>query len=98
MAAEIGLVGYNNMDKRWIPAVQHGYVGGNMTKKLVALSQQTIAQQGPEVMQNVRTVVELPEEVRHANQLASQNFQQFTQAIQNGTFIQQLQSGEDYIQ
>ncbi|AEO93526.1 gp267 [Bacillus phage G] len=92
VAAEIGLKNYDSMDKRWMPAIQHGYVGGNMTKKMTAFAQSAMATQGAGVMDSVKSVVEVSPEVRRANELASTNFQQFTQALQTGNFTQdQLQ-------
>lgn len=42
-AAEFGLVGYENMDKGELTSRQNGTVGGNITKKLVALAQSNLA-------------------------------------------------------
>lgn len=86
IASEIGLAGYNNMDKRWIPAVQHGYVGGNMTKRMINFAEQAIAAQGSQIMKNVGALDVSPE-VRRANELVSNNFQQFTEALKNGTLM-----------
>lgn len=83
VAAELGLVGYDRMDKGWLASRQNGYVGGNMTKKMVAYAEQAIAQQG---VQNIVTathqVLEVSPEVARLNQLASQNFTGYVQAIQ----------------
>lgn len=84
VAAEIGLRNYDRIDKGWLASRQNGYVGGNMTKKMVAYAEQAIAQQGPQTMQNVRTVVEISPEVRQLNELASNNFNAYVQALQNG--------------
>lgn len=84
VAAEIGLRNYDRIDKGWLASRQNGYVGGNMTKKMVAYAEQAIAQQGPQTMQNVRTVVEISPEVRQLNELASNNFNAYVQALQTG--------------
>jgi len=89
VAAEIGLTGYNNMDKGWLSSRQNGYVGGNMTKKMVALAEQIISQQGSQVVSSIPTV-EVSPEVRQLNELASQDFGQYTQMLQ-GINNQQLQ-------
>jgi hypothetical protein len=87
VAAEIGLVGYDNMDKGWLASRQNGYVGGNMTKKMVHFAEQAIANQGHQVMQTVAATIEVSPEVRRLNEMASQNFQQFATALQNGAFL-----------
>lgn len=97
VAAELGLRNYDKIDKGWLASRQNGYVGGNMTKKMVAYAEQAIAQQGPQTMQNVRTVVEISPEVRQLNELASSNFDGYVQALQTGqigNFIQQPQFGQ----
>ncbi|MDF2533849.1 MAG: hypothetical protein K0R18_6 [Bacillales bacterium] len=92
VASELGLKNYNSMDKGWLASRQNGYVGGNMTKKMVAYAEQAIAQQGAQTMQNVRSVVEVTPEVRRMNELASQDFNGYVQALQTGN-IGQLASG-----
>lgn len=81
VANEIGLHNYNAMDKGWLASRQNGYVGGNMTKKMVAYAEQVMEQQGAAVMQNVNAVVEVSPEVRRLNEMASQNFQGFQQTL-----------------
>lgn len=81
VAAEIGLVGYEAMDKGWLASRQNGYVGGNMTKKMVAYAEQVMQQQGAQVMHNVQAVVEVSPEVRQLNEMASQNFGGFQQQL-----------------
>jgi hypothetical protein len=90
VAAEIGLVNYNAMDKGWLASRQNGYVGGNMTKKMVAYAEQQIGTQGAEALRNVRAVVEVSPEVRQLNEMASQNFGGFLQALQSGQIQQQM--------
>lgn len=81
VAEEIGLHGYQNMDKGWLASRQNGYVGGNMTKKMVAYAEQAIQQQGAETMHSVNAVVEVSPEVRQLNEMASQNFDGFKQTL-----------------
>lgn len=91
VASEIGLQNYESMDKGWLASRQNGYVGGNMTKKMVAYAEQVIGQQGHQaVTSSVNTVTEVSPEVRRLNEMASQNFQGFAQALQNGTGYEQL--------
>ncbi|SHK02843.1 alpha/beta-type small acid-soluble spore protein [Tepidibacter formicigenes] len=42
-ANELGLSNYQNMDKGNLTARQNGYVGGNMTKKLVEMAEQQMS-------------------------------------------------------
>ncbi len=41
-ASELGMANYDSMDKGNLPSRQNGYVGGNMTKKLVQMAQQSM--------------------------------------------------------
>ena len=43
IANELGLSNYESVDKGNLTARQNGYVGGNMTKKLVEMAQQQMA-------------------------------------------------------
>ncbi|MNJ90316.1 Small, acid-soluble spore protein beta [compost metagenome] len=98
VAAELGLAGYDQMDKGWLASRQNGYVGGNMTKKMVGYSQMAIAQQGVQQIVNAtQGIVEIKPEVRRMNELASQNFQGYVKAIQTGdlsSFAQQNTAGQ----
>lgn len=42
VASELGMANYDSMDKGNLPSRQNGYVGGNMTKKLVQMAQQNM--------------------------------------------------------
>ena len=42
VASELGMSNYDSMDKGNLPSRQNGYVGGNMTKKLVQMAQQNM--------------------------------------------------------
>ncbi|MEG0874942.1 MAG: alpha/beta-type small acid-soluble spore protein [Clostridiales bacterium] len=44
VANELGLQDYENADKGNLSSRANGYVGGNMTKKMVAYAEQAMAQ------------------------------------------------------
>lgn len=44
IANELGLSNYQQMDKGQLPSRVNGYVGGNMTKRLVAYAEQALSQ------------------------------------------------------
>ena len=44
VANELGIPDYENMDKGNISSRENGYVGGNMTKKMVAYAEQAMSQ------------------------------------------------------
>jgi hypothetical protein len=44
VASEIGLGNYDQIDKGSLTSRQNGYVGGNMTKKMVAFAEQALQQ------------------------------------------------------
>lgn len=46
VANELGLSNYAQVDKGQLTSRQNGYVGGNITKRLVALGEAAIASQG----------------------------------------------------
>lgn len=82
VAAEIGLPNYDAMDKGWLASRQNGYVGGNMTKKMVAYAEAVMGNQGHQaVSQPTANVVEVPEEIYQLNQQASQNIDNFRQTL-----------------
>ncbi len=43
VANELGLSNYDQIDKGQLSSRQNGYVGGNMTKKMVAFAEQALA-------------------------------------------------------
>lgn len=43
VANELGITDYENMDKGNLSSRENGYVGGNMTKKMVAFAEQNMA-------------------------------------------------------
>ena len=46
IASELGMANYDSMDKGNLPSRQNGYVGGNMTRQLVAMAQQNMGSGG----------------------------------------------------
>ena len=46
IANELGMADYQQVDKGNLTARQNGYVGGNMTKKLVEMAEQQMAGKG----------------------------------------------------
>lgn len=44
VAGELGIPDYENMDKGNLSSRENGYVGGNMTKKMVAYAEQAMSQ------------------------------------------------------
>ena len=43
VASELGIPDYENMDKGNLSSRENGYVGGNMTRKMVAFAEQNMA-------------------------------------------------------
>ncbi|MTI79472.1 MAG: alpha/beta-type small acid-soluble spore protein [Firmicutes bacterium] len=56
IANELGISNYDQMDKGQLPSRVNGYVGGNMTKKMVAYAEQALrgGQQG-QITQSAQT-------------------------------------------
>ena len=46
IANELGMADYQQVDKGNLTAIQNGYVGGYMTKKLVEMAEQQMAGKG----------------------------------------------------
>ena len=44
VANELGLTNYDQIDKGQLSSRQNGYVGGNMTKKMVAFAEHALSQ------------------------------------------------------
>lgn len=42
IASELGITNYQQVDKGALPSRVNGYVGGNMTKKMVAFAEQAL--------------------------------------------------------
>lgn len=62
VATELGLANYQDIDKGNLTSRQNGYVGGNMTKKMVAFAEQAL-QQGQSSMINSSAQTEKPQSV-----------------------------------
>ncbi|MFW6006369.1 MAG: small, acid-soluble spore protein, alpha/beta type [Bacillota bacterium] len=52
IANELGIQDYQAIDKGQLTSRENGYVGGNMTKKMVRLAEDVIAQD-PQATQNI---------------------------------------------
>jgi hypothetical protein len=48
IANELGISNYAQMDKGTLPSRMNGYVGGNITKRLVALGESALANNTPQ--------------------------------------------------
>ncbi|SHK22725.1 alpha/beta-type small acid-soluble spore protein [Desulforamulus aeronauticus] len=46
IASELGIANYQQVDKGALPSRVNGYVGGNMTKKMVAFAEQALMSGG----------------------------------------------------
>lgn len=44
VASELGISNYDSIDKGQLSSRKNGYVGGNMTKKMVAFAEQAMSQ------------------------------------------------------
>jgi hypothetical protein len=44
VASELGIANYDQIDKGQLSSRQNGYVGGNMTRKMVAFAEQALSQ------------------------------------------------------
>lgn len=57
VASELGINNYDQIDKGQLSSRQNGYVGGNMTRKMVAFAEQALAQgQGGSVSNASQTI------------------------------------------
>lgn len=56
IAAELGLQNYDQMDKGALSARDNGRIGGEMTKRLVALAQKQLAEQAQEFTPNPASI------------------------------------------
>jgi hypothetical protein len=75
VAAELGLDGYEHLDKGELTSRQNGYVGGNMTKKMVHFAEQVIAQHGSKTVSQSTINAELPQPIRSQNETSSRSLQ-----------------------
>lgn len=51
VANELGIANYQQIDKGALPSRVNGYVGGNMTKKMVAFAEQAMAANNGQIPQ-----------------------------------------------
>lgn len=57
VAGELGISNYDQIDKGQLSSRQNGYVGGNMTKKMVAFAEQALSQgQSSSISSATRTI------------------------------------------
>jgi Small, acid-soluble spore proteins, alpha/beta type. len=75
VAKELGLTHYDQIDKGELTSRQNGYVGGNMTKKMVYFAEQVINEQGTGVIASV-PAIQIPERIRQQNEMFSQTLPQ----------------------
>ena len=57
VASELGISNYDQIDKGQLSSRQNGYVGGNMTKKMVAFAEQALAQGQTSTINNASPTV-----------------------------------------
>lgn len=74
IAAELGFQDYENMDKGALPSRLNGMIGGTMTKRLIELGQQALANQGQ---------VDLNKTNLNYNEYAQEAQQDLKQALEN---------------
>lgn len=60
VANELGINNYDQIDKGQLSSRQNGYVGGNMTKKMVAYAEQALAQGQTAAIGNATPTVASP--------------------------------------
>ncbi|MEG6615657.1 alpha/beta-type small acid-soluble spore protein [Peptococcaceae bacterium 1198_IL3148] len=62
IAGELGISNYQQMDKGQLPSRVNGYVGGNMTKRLVAFAEQALASGQVAQVTNQNVELETPQQ------------------------------------
>ncbi|TEB15484.1 Small, acid-soluble spore protein alpha [Pelotomaculum sp. FP] len=63
IASELGFPNYNQIDKGSLPSRANGYVGGNITKRLVSLGEAALANSGGQVISATQSVnLETPQQ------------------------------------
>ena len=88
VASELGLINYEAIDKGELTSRQNGYVGGNMTKKMVSYAEMVISQQGAQVVSQTAPVLEIPQRIRQLNEMASRGLTPGLQVSSNQNHIQ----------
>ena len=56
IASELGFANYNQIDKGSLPSRANGYVGGNITKRLVSLGEAALANNGGQAISSTQSV------------------------------------------
>ncbi|MCF8009974.1 MAG: alpha/beta-type small acid-soluble spore protein [Clostridiales bacterium] len=56
VAGELGITNYDAMDKGSLTSRDNGYIGGNITKRLVALGQQSLMNQGQQAINQTQQI------------------------------------------
>ncbi len=62
IASELGITNYAQMDKGQLPSRVNGYVGGNMTKRLVAYAEQALSNGQISQVTNQNVQLETPQQ------------------------------------
>jgi hypothetical protein len=63
IASELGFANYDQVDKGSLPSRANGYVGGNITKRLVALGQSALSNSGAQAISATQSVnLETPQQ------------------------------------
>lgn len=63
IASELGFQNYNEIDKGSLPSRANGYVGGNITKRLVSLGEAALANNAGQVIPATQSVnLETPQQ------------------------------------
>ena len=57
VANELGIQNYDQIDKGQLSSRQNGYVGGNMTRKMVAFAEQALAQGNTSSVSNASSTI-----------------------------------------
>lgn len=57
VANELGITNYDQIDKGQLSSRQNGYVGGNMTKKMVAFAEQALSQGQTSAVNSASTTI-----------------------------------------
>ncbi len=69
VASELGISNYDQIDKGQLSSRENGYVGGNMTKKMVSFAEQALAQGQASAIANASPTIK-----NRANANANANF------------------------
>jgi hypothetical protein len=56
IASELGFANYDQIDKGSLPSRANGYIGGNITKRLVSLGESALANSGAQAISATQNV------------------------------------------